>query len=131
MAGISRGGRSDWRPAPRCPTMRSPCRSGSAFRMPWTCPIAFPWLAAARYREEPPPDTSWRSEPGSQRVAQSGICAVPHPGDVSIGSDEPGRGGCYLSQYRKLPFAGIFSVDQLNSIRPWRDDEAARLTEVE
>ncbi len=38
-----------------------------------------------------------RSEPGSQRVAQSSICAVPHPGDVSIGSDQHGSGGGYLA----------------------------------
>src|SRR5512133_3949096 len=74
---------------------------------------------------------SWRSEPGSQRVAQSGICAVPHPGDVSIGSDQYCSGGCYLPQDRKLPIAGIFGVDQLNPICPWSDVEAAGLTEVE
>ena len=39
---------------------------------------------------------SWRSEPGGQRVAQAGLRAVPHPGDVAIGPDQDGSGGCYL-----------------------------------
>jgi hypothetical protein len=72
-----------------------------------------------------------RSEPGSQRVAQSGIGAIPHPGDVSIGSDQHGSGGCYLAQPRKLPIAGILGVDRQRSVCPWSDVEVAGLTEVE
>src|SRR3989441_13348683 len=50
---------------------------------------------------------------------------------MSVGPNQHGRGGSDRAKYRKLPHTSIFSVDQLNSIRPWRDVEAARLTEVE
>ena len=75
--------------------------------------------------------TSWCPEPGSQRVAQSGICAVSHPGDISVGPNQHGGGSGDRAKYRKLPQADIFSVDQLDPIRPWSNVEAAGLTEVE
>src|SRR6202022_2375880 len=51
--------------------------------------------------------------------------------DISIGPNQHGSGGSDRAKYRKLPNTGVFSVDQLDSIRRWRDVEAAWLTEVE
>jgi hypothetical protein len=50
---------------------------------------------------------------------------------MSVGPNQHGSGGSHRAKYRKLPNTGISSIDQLNSIRPWRDVEAAGLTEVE
>src|SRR6266567_7581465 len=71
------------------------------------------------------------AEPGSQRVAQSGICAVPHPGDVSIGSDQHGSGGRYLAQDWKLPITGVLGVDRQHPSCPRGDVEPPGLAEVQ
>src|SRR5215212_6447246 len=75
--------------------------------------------------------TSWLSEPSCQRVAQSGVSAVPYPGDVAIGSDQYGSGGGDVAQDWKLPIIGICGIDHLNPIGPGRDVEANGLSEVE
>jgi hypothetical protein len=50
---------------------------------------------------------------------------------MSVGPNQHGSWGSDRAKYRKLPNTSMFSVDQLNSIRPWRDVKAAGLTEVE
>src|SRR5262249_11113819 len=56
---------------------------------------------------------------------------VSHPGNISVGPNQHGSGSSDRTKYRKLPHTNIFSVDQLNAIRPWSDVEASGLTEVE
>ena len=58
------------------------------------------------------------SEPHGQRVAQTGVRAVPHPGDVSIGSDQESGGGCHLTQDRELPVAAVLGVDGQHTVCP-------------
>src|SRR5712692_2763026 len=50
---------------------------------------------------------------------------------MSVGPDQHCSGGSHRAKYRKLPNTSIFGVDQLNSIRPGLEVEAAGLTEVE
>jgi hypothetical protein len=57
--------------------------------------------------------------------------SVSHPGDISVGPNQHGSGSSDCAKHRKLPHAVVLGVDQLNSIRPWRDVEGAGLTEVE
>ena len=71
------------------------------------------------------------SEPGGQSVAQSGIGAISHPGDVPVRADHHGGRGADGAQHRKLPRAAIFSIDQLDPVSPRRDVEDAWLIEVE
>src|SRR6266540_7465733 len=59
------------------------------------------------------------------------VGSVSRPGDMSVGPNQHGRGRHDRAKYRKLPNTRILSVDEPNSIRPWRDVEAAGLTEVE
>jgi hypothetical protein len=56
---------------------------------------------------------------------------VSHPGDMSVGSDQHGRGSSDLAKDRELPCAGIVGVDKPDPICPWRDVEAAGFAEVE
>ena len=74
---------------------------------------------------------SGRSEPPGQRFRESGVGSVSDPGNVSVGPDQHGSGSGDLAKYRKLARTGIFSVDELDPVRPWSDVEAAGLTEVE
>src|ERR1700722_908412 len=72
------------------------------------------------------------SEPGSQGATQSGLGAVPHPGDISVGPDQHGSGSRDRAKYRKLPRTSVFGVDQPDpAVCPRRDVKAAGLTEVE
>jgi len=50
---------------------------------------------------------------------------VPHR-HVSVGPNQHGSGSSDRAKYRKLPDTNVFSVDQLNPIRPWSDVETAR-----
>src|SRR5438309_11111898 len=50
---------------------------------------------------------------------------------MSVGPNQHGSRGTDRAKHRKLPQTSIFSVDQLYSIRPWRDVEAAGLSEVD
>jgi len=50
---------------------------------------------------------------------------------MAIGPDQHGSGSGDRPERRKLPHASVLGVDQLDSIRPRRDVEAAGLTEVE
>src|SRR5713226_5147729 len=50
---------------------------------------------------------------------------------MSVGPNQHDSGGSDHAKDRKLPNASVFSVDQLNTIRPRRDVEAAGLTKVE
>ena len=74
---------------------------------------------------------SARPEPLSQGAAQPVVCAIPHPGDISVGPDQYGSRCGNRAYYRKFPRAGIFSVHQLDSIGPRSDVEAARFAEIE
>lgn len=47
---------------------------------------------------------------------QSGVRAVAHPGDVSIGSDEDGGRRRYATQSRELPIAVMFGVDRKHTV---------------
>ena len=62
---------------------------------------------------------------------ESGVGSVSDPGDVSVGPDQDGGGSGDRAEHRKLPSAGILSIDQLDPVGPWSDVEAAGLTEVE
>src|ERR1700749_3419379 len=74
---------------------------------------------------------SRRSEPGGHRVWEPLAGYVAHPGDISVGPDQHSSGSSDLAEYRKIPGATIFGVDQLNPVRPRSDVEAAGLTEIE
>src|ERR1700682_6324671 len=74
---------------------------------------------------------SWRSKPGRQRVAQSGISALANPGDVSVRPDQHGRRRSHLADHRKLPDTGVRGVNELNAVGPRCDIEPTRLAEVE
>jgi hypothetical protein len=56
---------------------------------------------------------------------------ISHPCDVSIGPDQDGSGSIDRADYGKLPHAKMFSIDELDPIRPLRDIQVAGLTEVE
>ena len=56
---------------------------------------------------------------------------VSYPGHISVGPDQHGRRGGDRPERRKLPRTVVGGVEQLNSIRPGSDVEAAGLTEVE
>src|SRR6202171_2443360 len=77
------------------------------------------------------PAAAWRSKPGRQRVAQSGISALADPGDVSVRPDQDGRRRSHLADHRKLPDTGVRGVNELNAVGPRCDIEPTRLAEVE
>src|ERR1019366_788177 len=76
---------------------------------------------------------SWigRSEPGRKCLTQLWVREVSRPGDMSVGSDQHGRGSSDLTKDRELPHAIVPGVDQPDSIRPRRNVETAGFTEVE
>src|SRR5207244_100783 len=61
----------------------------------------------------------------------TGSCPDRAAGARCWANRSPARGGSHRANYRKLPGTSIGCVDQLNSIRPRRDVEAAGRTEVE
>src|ERR1700716_386933 len=71
------------------------------------------------------------AEPCCERLAQSGVSAIANPGDVSIGTHQYGGRCTDLAEYRKFPGAGVRGIDELNSVGPRCDVEAAGTTEVE
>src|SRR3954451_24740234 len=71
------------------------------------------------------------AEPGGEGVREPRIAEVPHPGDISVGTDQHGGGRGDLAKDRKLPHPNVFGVDLLNAIGPWSYVEAAGRTEVE
>jgi hypothetical protein len=72
-----------------------------------------------------------RSEPSGERVDEPPLGQVSHPGHVSVGPNQHGGGSSDHTECRKLPWASVLGVDQLNPVRPWSDVEAAGLTEVD
>jgi len=82
-------------------------------------------------RQTPPLGVSRRSEPSGQRVRETGVREVSHPGHVSVGSDQHRWGGNDLAEDGEIPHAVVPGVDQLDPLRPGRDVESARLTQVE
>lgn len=57
--------------------------------------------------------------------------AISHPRDISIGPNQYDRWRADRTKRGKLPHAIVCGVDQLDSIGPRRDVQAAWLTEVE
>src|SRR5215472_15302123 len=74
---------------------------------------------------------SRRSEPGGERVREPRVGSVSYPHHMSVGPNQHGSGSTDRAKYRKLPRTAIVRVAHLNPIRPWRDVEAAGLTEIE
>src|ERR1700730_16605276 len=74
---------------------------------------------------------SGRSEPGRKRLRQLWVREVSRPGDMSVGSDQHGRGRSDLREDREPPDARMLGVDEPDSIRPRRNVETAGFTEVE
>src|SRR3989441_12990793 len=74
---------------------------------------------------------SGRSEPGRKCLRQLWVREVSRPGDMSVGSDQHGRGSSNLAKDRELPHASMLGVDEPDSIRPRRNVETAGFTEVE
>src|SRR4030088_2649967 len=72
-----------------------------------------------------------RSEPGRKCLRQLWVREVSRPGDMSVGSDQHGRGSSDLAKDRELPHARMLGVDEPDSIRPRRNVETAGFTEVE
>src|SRR4029079_11006309 len=73
-------------------------------------------------------------EPGGQRIRQSKLCRVSHPGRMAIGPDQYGVGRGDRANDRKLPWPGICGVDPPDTMCPWlpsRDVDIALLTEIE
>ena len=64
-------------------------------------------------------------------VGKSLLGPVSYPSDVSIGPDQDGSRSCNCADHWEFPQAPVFSVDQLNAIRPRSDVQAARLAQVE
>jgi len=62
---------------------------------------------------------------------ESGVCAVAHPGDVSVGPDQHGAGSRNFPKCGELPRTCVGGVNYLNPIRPSNDVELAGLTELE
>src|SRR5262249_104172 len=56
-----------------------------------------------------------------------GACA----GEVCVGPNQHGVGSGDRAKHRKPPPTNTVSVDQPDPIRPWRDVEAAGLTQIE
>jgi hypothetical protein len=50
---------------------------------------------------------------------------------MAVGANQHGGRSCHRAECWKLPYATILSFDQVNSIRPGSDVEAAGLAEVE
>src|SRR5256714_13871968 len=71
------------------------------------------------------------SEPGRKCLRQLWVREVSRPGDVSVGSDQHGRGSSDLAKDRELPHARMLGVDEPDSIRPRRNVETAGVTEAE
>ena len=48
------------------------------------------------------------------------VPSMPSPTQATypIRSDQHGSGGCYLTQHRKLPIAGIFDIDRQHPVLP-------------
>src|SRR6266480_5030511 len=74
---------------------------------------------------------SGRSKPGRKCSRQLWVREVSRPGDMSVGSDQHGRGRSDLAKDREFPDAVVPGVDQPDSIRPRRNVETAGFTEVE
>src|SRR6185437_2850234 len=72
-----------------------------------------------------------RPEPAGQHVTETRLGQLSGPADIPVGPDEHGRGSSDRAEYRKLPWASVFSVDQLDPVRPGGDVEAAGLAQVE
>src|SRR5947209_12174077 len=72
-----------------------------------------------------------RSEPGRKCLRQLWVREVSRPGDMSVGSDQHGRGSSDLAKDRELPHARMLGVYEPDSIRPRRNVETAGFTEVE
>src|SRR2546429_1465921 len=75
--------------------------------------------------------TPSETEPGRKCLRQLWVREVSRPGDMSVGSDQHGRGRGDLANDRELPHAIVPGVDQPDSIRPGRNVETAGSTEVE
>jgi len=73
---------------------------------------------------------SRRSEPTGQRVGESLLGQVSHPGHISVGPNQHGGRRRDHPEFRKLPITNVIGVDQFNPICPWADVDAG-LTEVE
>jgi hypothetical protein len=50
---------------------------------------------------------------------------------MSVGANEYGGGSRDHAEYRELPLARVVGVNQPHPVSPWRDVDAAGLTEVE
>src|SRR6185436_10405933 len=72
-----------------------------------------------------------KSEPGGQCVSEPRLGRVSHPGHISVGPDQHGLGSRDGAKHWKLPHAITFGVDNSDPIRPWRDVEAAGVTQIE
>src|ERR1035437_2228703 len=75
---------------------------------------------------------SWigRSEPGRKCLTQLWVREVSRPGDMSVGSDQHGRGSSDLTTERELPHAIVPGVDQPDSIRPRAGGDASPLSRL-
>jgi hypothetical protein len=49
------------------------------------------------------------------------VGSVSDPGNISVRPDQEGGWSGDRAEYRKLPHAGILSVDQLDPVGPWGD----------
>lgn len=71
------------------------------------------------------------SEPGGQHFSKTHIVFVPHPGHISVGSNQHRSRRGDGTKARELPLAGILSVDLLDPICPRHDVQTARPNEIE
>src|ERR1700716_4337135 len=74
---------------------------------------------------------SGRSKPRRKCLRQLWVREVSRPGDMSVGSDQHGRGSSDLAKDRELPHASMPGVDEPDSIRPRRNVETTGCTEAE
>src|SRR5262245_43312477 len=71
------------------------------------------------------------SEPGGERVSETRIGSLAHPGHISIGPDQHGCGRRNCAKDGKLPGTIVSHVDRADPVRPWRDVQGPGLAEID